>query len=50
MIRLPKGSMASAERQLKSNILQGVSKALGVLRPDQRTKLSEIVARRMNRG
>ena len=41
---------SSAERQLKSNILQGVSKALGVLRPDQRTKLSEIVARRMNRG
>jgi len=40
----------AAERQLKTNMLQGASKALSLLTPDQRTKLSEHIARRMSRG
>lgn len=32
-----------SERQMKSNMLSGVAKALAVLTPDQRTKLGEIL-------
>jgi Spy/CpxP family protein refolding chaperone len=36
----------ATERALKSNILRGVSKALNVLTPEQRTELGQIVAKR----
>jgi protein CpxP len=39
----------ATERALKSNILRGVSKALNVLTPEQRTELAEIVAKRAER-
>ncbi len=36
----------ATERALKSNILRGVSKALNVLTPAQRTELAEIIAKK----
>jgi Spy/CpxP family protein refolding chaperone len=36
----------ASERALKSNILRGVSKALNVLTPAQRTELAELIAKR----
>jgi Spy/CpxP family protein refolding chaperone len=41
---------ADAERQLKANVLQGISHALNVLTPDQRVKLGDILARHAGRG
>ncbi len=42
-------SQAAAERALKANMLTAVSKALNVLTPEQRTKLSGIVAEHVER-
>ena len=39
----------ATERTMKSNMLRAASKALGVLTPEQRTKLAQIVAERENR-
>ena len=39
----------AAERTMKTNTLNAVSKALNVLTPDQRTKLGTFVQQRMNR-
>jgi Spy/CpxP family protein refolding chaperone len=36
----------ATERALKSNILRGVSKALNVLTPEQRTELADLIAKR----
>jgi Spy/CpxP family protein refolding chaperone len=38
------------ERTMKMNVLAGVSKALNVLTPDQRTKVSQFIAERAARG
>lgn len=40
---------ASAEKALKTNVLQASSKALNVLTPEQRTKLAELVEKRAAR-
>jgi len=37
---------AEAERNLKANTLAAASKALGVLTPDQRSKLADMIAKR----
>ncbi len=39
----------TAERAMKMNVLAGVSKALNVLTPDQRTKVSQFIADRAAR-
>lgn len=39
----------AAERSMKLNALSAASKALNVLTPDQRTKLSTLLQQRMNR-
>jgi Spy/CpxP family protein refolding chaperone len=36
---------SATERAMKSNVLRGVSKALNVLTPEQRTELAQIVAK-----
>jgi Spy/CpxP family protein refolding chaperone len=41
---------ATAERAMKMNVLTGVSKALNVLTPDQRAKVSQFIADRAARA
>ena len=38
---------AASEQELRANILEGVSKALNVLTPEQRTKLGTMLEKRM---
>jgi Spy/CpxP family protein refolding chaperone len=40
---------AAAEKAMKTNVLTAASKALNVLTPDQRTRLSAVVQERMER-